>query len=223
MRSLHADGQSRREIWFLLLPAVVLAAWTAWFLRARISQYEVSDLARIETGRTIDIIKSPTAGRFIGSGLTAGSDVKAGDLLFEIDSGNNRRRVLAPVSGKLEDVAALRPGGSVFEGEKLGTIVSSNASRLIAEFSADAGVNRIHAGQPARWRIQGSPSGSGGITAHVTGVADEGSGRTVRVEFALDPSSRFLCGTDCRGTVEVQVDSLSPAVLLLRAAGWQTK
>jgi hypothetical protein len=49
MRSLHADGRSRRAVWFLLLPVVVMAAWSAWFVRARIARYEQTDRARVAT------------------------------------------------------------------------------------------------------------------------------------------------------------------------------
>jgi hypothetical protein len=58
MRSLHADGRSRRAIWFLLIPAVVLAAWTSWFLGAHVSRYEVSDRARIEVNAPGSIVPS---------------------------------------------------------------------------------------------------------------------------------------------------------------------
>ncbi len=47
MRALRADGRSRRAIWFLLIPLVVLAAWTFWFFEARIARYESSDRAGI--------------------------------------------------------------------------------------------------------------------------------------------------------------------------------
>lgn len=49
MRSLHADGRSRRAVWFLLVPVVTLAAWSAWFVRAPIARYEETDLARVAT------------------------------------------------------------------------------------------------------------------------------------------------------------------------------
>lgn len=48
LRSLQADGRSRRSIWFLLIPVVALAAWTAWFLEARVTRYESTDRARVE-------------------------------------------------------------------------------------------------------------------------------------------------------------------------------
>lgn len=53
IRSLHADGRSRRAIWFLLIPAVVLGAWTVWFFKAPIARYEVSNRARYDGSRII--------------------------------------------------------------------------------------------------------------------------------------------------------------------------
>lgn len=87
MRSLHADGRSRRAICFLLLPAVVLAAWTAWFLGAHVSRYEITDRARLESDEDVHVLQAALAGRVISSGLAVGREVKAGDLVLAIDSG----------------------------------------------------------------------------------------------------------------------------------------
>ncbi len=47
VRALRADGRSRRAIWFLAIPVVVLAAWTVWLFEARIARYETSDRAEV--------------------------------------------------------------------------------------------------------------------------------------------------------------------------------
>ena len=49
MRSLELDSRSRGGLWVMAVAAIVLAAWTTWFLRARIAQYERTDHATIET------------------------------------------------------------------------------------------------------------------------------------------------------------------------------
>jgi multidrug resistance efflux pump len=63
MRSLHADGRSRRAIWFLLIPVAVLAAWSTWFVKSHLARYEVTDHARIEVDQAVHVIAEfpPTA------------------------------------------------------------------------------------------------------------------------------------------------------------------
>ena len=48
MRSLELDSRSRGGLWFIVIAAIVLAAWVTWFLRANIAQYERTDDAVIE-------------------------------------------------------------------------------------------------------------------------------------------------------------------------------
>jgi len=267
MRSLHADGRSRRAIWFLLIPAVVLTAWTAWFLGAHVSRYEVTDRARLEVDQAVHVLQAPIAGRVIASGLVMGRQVQAGDLVLELDAAPQqlqlqesrahlaaldwqiaalagkgalrgqgqtleservttaktiellafeitRRRILAPVSGKFGEVAILGPGASVAAGDKLCAIIPSGELRVIAEFAPSAALGRIRAGQHAHLRLQGF----GSIPAHVTGVGGEIRDGTVRVELAVDPSTTIPLQNGLPGTVEVQVENVSPATLLLRAA-----
>jgi hypothetical protein len=120
MRSLHADGRSRRAIWFLLLPTVVLGAWTTWLFQSRVARYETTDHARVD------------------------------------------------------------------------------GTRIIAEFPPPT---RIHPGQLGRFLIN-----ENSFPARVTRVGGQS------VELAIDRSL-----APQQGTIEVQVESLSPAALLLRA------
>jgi membrane fusion protein (multidrug efflux system) len=55
----------------------------------------------------------------------------------------------------------------------------------------------------------------------VTSVANESRDDQLRVELAVDPGSvpSIHLQHGLAGTVEVQIDRLSPAILLLRAAG----
>jgi hypothetical protein len=57
MRSLHADGRSRRAIWFLLIPVAVLAAWTTWFVKSHVARYEVTGHAQLEVDQALHVIR----------------------------------------------------------------------------------------------------------------------------------------------------------------------
>jgi multidrug resistance efflux pump len=139
-------------------------------------------------------------------------------LGYEIE----RRRVRAPVAGRLGEAAILRPGAVVHEGEKLGAIVPDGRLAVVAQFAPPAALGRIHAGQPARLRLQGFPwMQYGTVRATVTRVAEEVRDGSVRVELAVDRQapSAIPLQHGLPGAVEVEVDRVTPAALILRNAG----
>ena len=82
MRSLHADGRSRRVIWFLLIPVAVLAAWSAWFIQARVPRYELSDRAVVDT--TSRIIAEFSSANQIRSGQAARFQTNSGNVTAHV-------------------------------------------------------------------------------------------------------------------------------------------
>jgi membrane fusion protein (multidrug efflux system) len=139
-------------------------------------------------------------------------------LAYEIE----RRYIRAPVAGRLGEVATLQVGTWVREGARLGAVVPPGTLKVMADFLPSAAIGRIQAGQPARLRLEGFPwTQYGAISATVASVASEVRDGRVRVELAARPHSAspipFQHGLP--GTVEVEVDRVSPAVLVLRTAG----
>jgi multidrug resistance efflux pump len=92
LRSLDDDG-SRRTVVGLAVAGALLVAWSAWFLLARVSRYEVTDMARVEIDRAIHPIQSEIAGRVRVSRLAMGNDVRAGDILVELETNSEQLRV----------------------------------------------------------------------------------------------------------------------------------
>jgi len=82
------------------------------------------------------------------------------------------------------------------------------SSRIIAEFSSSTG---IRAGQAARFHAN-----SVDLQAHVMHVAESPGGHA-NIELVLDSTTPPPIGTS--GTVEIEMEHVSPAALLLRAAG----
>jgi membrane fusion protein (multidrug efflux system) len=133
-----------------------------------------------------------------------------------------RRRIRAPVSGRLAEAVTLRMGAVVREGDRLGAIVPPGKLRVVAEFPPAAALGRIRPGQPARLRLLGFPwTQYGSVRASVSSVASEIRGGRVRVELALlsDPLSSIPFQHGLPGTVEVEVERISPAALVMRTAG----
>jgi membrane fusion protein (multidrug efflux system) len=91
----------------------------------------------------------------------------------------------------------------------------------VAHFPA-ASVERIHPGRPARIRLEGFPwTQYGALAANVADVGNEPSEGLIRVELTLAPghASPIPLGHGLPGSAEVEVERVSPAVLVLRAAG----
>ncbi len=132
-----------------------------------------------------------------------------------------RRVVRAPVAGRVGEITVLREGAFLNEGDAIATVVPQGELRVVAEFPL-ASVGRLAAGQAARLRLDAFPWTEFGTTpAAVQSVATESQKGRVRVELALrpDPASPIALQHGLPGVVVVEVERVSPATLLLRAAG----
>jgi len=133
-----------------------------------------------------------------------------------------RRTIRATVAGRLGEVAPLRTGAYVTEGQRLGAIVPQGRLAVVAEFPAAAAIGRIRRGQPAQLRLQGYPWAQfGSITARVASVASEIRDGTVRVELEVSaaPQSAIPMQHGLPGAVEVEVERIAPFALVMRNAG----
>ena len=132
-----------------------------------------------------------------------------------------RRRIRAPVSGRLGEVNVIQIGAVVREGERLASIIPQGVVRAVAEFGA-LSMGRIKPGQPARLRLDGFPwTQYGYVDATVTGVASETRDQRVRVELAVRRAdgSRIPLEHGMPGAVEVEVERVAPLALLARSLG----
>ena len=128
----------------------------------------------------------------------------------------------APVSGQVGELAPLQPGSEVRRGDRLAVLIPPGQLRIVADFPPSRALGRIRPGQTARLRLQGFPwTEYGTLTPTVSTLASEARDGKVRVECQLQPggSSSIPLQHGLPGTLEVAVDDLSPARLILRAAG----
>lgn len=133
-----------------------------------------------------------------------------------------RRQIRAPVDGRLGEVSALRPGSFVDEGTRLGVLIPKGGLRIVAEYLPPAAIGRIRPGQKAWMRLEGFPwTQYGALRATVERIADEVRDGRVRVELSVDDPASIPVALrhGLPGTVEVHVESVTPAVLALRTAG----
>jgi multidrug resistance efflux pump len=135
-----------------------------------------------------------------------------------------RHRIRAAAAGIIGEIETVQVGAVLHEGERLGSIVPPEGSRLkvVASFAPDRALGRIHPGQHARIRLDGFPwTQHGSLRARVARVAAEVHDNQVRVELALEPdaSQRIPLQHGLPGTAEIEIDRVAPLALLLRSAG----
>lgn len=148
----------------------------------------------------------------------------------ELEQQIARHIIRAPGDGTIGEMQPLHPGAYVAEGSKLATLLPVGDLVLIAEFEPASALGRIHDGQSAEFRLTGFPWLQFGVVpARVTRVASEPREGTVRVELdmqlpaASDPQkgARSLIPFQhgLPGSVEVAVEQVTPATLILRSLG----
>ena len=76
----------KRGAWGLLIAGVLLGLWVAWFFRARVAVYAVSETADLEVDRAAHPVESQYSGRVVTSTLALDREVEAGEVLIELDA-----------------------------------------------------------------------------------------------------------------------------------------
>ncbi len=152
-------------------------------------------------------------------------DAERGSLTASVLSLENdieRRTIRAPAAGRVGELGSARIGSVLAQGDHVATIVASGDLRVVASFEPASALGRIRAGQRARIRLDGFPwTEYGAIDATVTEVATELRDGRARIELSVSPraSSRIPLQHGLPGIVEVTVEEVTPATLVLRAAG----
>jgi len=128
-----------------------------------------------------------------------------------------RHVVRAPVSGVLGSVAALQAGAMVAAGAPIATVVPDGTLQVVADYGPSS-IGRLAPGQPARLKLAGFPwTRWGTVAARVARVASEVRDGAIRVELTIEPGPRIPLTHGMTGTVEVEVEQVSPATLVLRS------
>ena len=110
IRSLD-HNRFRLSLLTLLAVALVLGGWVTWFAMARVSLYEITANARLESNQAAHTVAAQVFGRVTKSNLTLGREVKHGDVLLELDDEAQRlqlREEQTRVTALTAQLAALR-------------------------------------------------------------------------------------------------------------------
>jgi membrane fusion protein (multidrug efflux system) len=165
------------------------------------------------------------ARRLEGDRRTAVAEVKR--LQYEIV----KHRVRVPVDGHVAAISPIRVGAFLHEGDRLAIIVPATTLRAVAEFTPSSALGLIKPGQPAWLHLNGFPwTQYGSVLATVASVASEPTlvntagdpeDERIRVELCINPHSAPLIPIEygLPGSAEIEVERISPARLIMRAAG----
>jgi multidrug resistance efflux pump len=146
-----------------------------------------------------------------GTVAAARSDIARLELEIE------RHTVRAPVAGVLGSVATLQNGSIVAAGTAIATVVPDGVLQAVAEFGPSS-IGRLAPGQLAKLKLDGFPwTRWGTVAARVTRVANEVREGSIRVEFQIEPGADIPLAHGMTGAVDVEVERVSPATLVLRS------
>ncbi|MGH8589041.1 MAG: HlyD family secretion protein [Gammaproteobacteria bacterium] len=111
LRSLETDGPWRWTVG-LVITALLLGGWFAWFVFGRVSVYEVTDRAVLEVEAAAHPVAARVDGRVVKTALALGRAVTAGAVLIELDAEAKRLALdeaRARLAGRRAQIAALGP------------------------------------------------------------------------------------------------------------------
>jgi adhesin transport system membrane fusion protein len=133
-----------------------------------------------------------------------------------------RHTLRAPIDGVLGQVRAPQVGSVVAAGQTVAVVTPETELQLVADFMPANAVGRVRPGQRAHMRVAGFPwTQYGMLAATVTAVSSEVADGRIRVVLRLDDqvATAIPRRHGLIGEVEIELDEVSPAVLIARAAG----
>ncbi|HWO26242.1 MAG TPA: HlyD family efflux transporter periplasmic adaptor subunit [Kofleriaceae bacterium] len=147
-----------------------------------------------------------------------GAAVRVRRLEVECD----RHTVRAPIDGVLGQVRIPQVGAVVAAGQTVAVVTPETEVELVADFAPADAIGRVQPGQRARMRVAAFPwTQYGMLGATVSAVSSEVMDGQIRVKLVLDdqPGSAIPRRHGLIGAVEIELDEVSPATLIARAAG----
>lgn len=165
--------------------------------------------ARLENLRT-EIVKirgTITTSKAAGTRLT--NDIK-------------RHLIRSPISGQVGELAGLQTGSIIRSGDQLGAILPLSKLRAVGYFIPNVALGKIALNQAAQLRLDSFPwTQYGSVPMTVSGVSNEAREGQLRIEFTIDQKAvtRIPLQHGLTGSIQVEVERISPLALLLRTVG----
>jgi membrane fusion protein (multidrug efflux system) len=183
---------------------------------------------RLETSRAVSTAEAESRVAALQAQRTRleGEVAVAESAIAQLRHDIELRRIVAPESGRIGELKNVHVGTFISAGTALGTVVPDEPLRIVADLSPEL-MTRVRVGEPARFRYEGlSTLTHGSIAAVVTRTGTEVRDGTFEVILApanSQPSPPIPLTHGLRGSIDIEVERLSPLDLLLRRAGELTE
>jgi multidrug resistance efflux pump len=226
VRSQHTlnTDSFKRPMAGLLVIIALLALWVVWFCYAHVTLYATSTTAYVQVvpvdSALSQAVRAPVGGRLAAVHAALGQVVRHGDVLFELETAAGRIAVVASAAGQLGTIANLPIGAPILPGDELGALVPPESPKIVADFLASAAIGRVFPGQPARLRLDHWTEDSS-LAATIARISSPTVDGHVQVELQIQSNNDtpIALQQGLSGTVEVEVEQVTPAALALRAIG----
>lgn len=132
------------------------------------------------------------------------------------------REIRAPIGGRIGSLEGLRPGAVLEIGDVIGTIVPDGGLGVVAAFRPGRSLGLLKPGKIGEMRFEAFPwTRHGVLPVVVRNVGLEVQQGLVRVELDIPENhgSAIPLQHGLTGAVSIEVDELSPAMLVLRYSG----
>ena len=190
-QSLKLD-RGLRSITVIAIAILLLAAWLIWVTTARVTQYEVSDSARLEVAGAAYAVQANASGRLTASQLALGNEVHAGDILIELESKDEQLSLAqegAHLASLGPELAALR---SQMRSEEEGrssertvlTFSTDGAQAQYRQAQAQAALAEQEAGRASRLRAEGLISQAEAERASADAASKKAVAESIKVGVA---------------------------------------
>jgi membrane fusion protein (multidrug efflux system) len=146
-------------------------------------------------------------------GTVGAARVEIARLELEIE----RRTIRAPVAGVIGSMVTTQPGATLAAFAPVATVVPDGELHVMADYAPSA-IGWLAPGQRARLKLDGFPwTRWGTVSVRVVRVASEVRDGAIRVELGIEPGTRMRLVHGMTGVVEVEVERVSPATLVVRS------
>lgn len=151
-----------------------------------------------------------------------GEEAVARAAAERVQSGLVNRSLRAPRAGVVAERVTVELGSAVAAGREIVRLAHPGPVQVTARFPVADALGHLRPGQAARIRLAGfswSEYGSLEATVRRVGGEERDGALHVELELAADAASRIPVQHGLTASVAVEVERVSPAALVLRAAG----
>jgi len=211
----------------MVVAAVLLALWLAWFLFARITVWQPSLNARLEVRSSSRVVTAASGGRLVASGLYAGRQVRAGEVLARFESTAEALALSAAearLAGFPTRLAALRSrlaaaaearGGAAREGaaalaaararlhEAAGRAEATSAISALRQADAEAGGSAPLEARSAEADAASARAARDARSGEVAAIAGESEARSAHNAGELALAAEALAALEAEQAVSV--------------------